>query len=230
MHALSKNKGWTPFNILRTAICLVISIGLSLTCIVSTSPDARTNFMGSPWMLPTITLCYFCVLVLTHIPHPRWGLGKYAKEDYREVSEHKPRELLPTGKGSATTTAPHERVYNRSLSDEYDDDEEEEDDPNNPHRSLRRAQRREQQLQRTGSMRHREKDHRSAGPLRTASHLSDDVHRQRQDTGLAVFDDRRVSLLSGDADRMMSPSPSPPASPPPSSPPARRPSQRRNYR
>lgn len=213
MHALSKNKGWTPFNILRTAICFVIAIGLSLTCIVTTNPAARVAFMSSPWMLPTITICYFAVLVLTHLPHPKFGLGKYAtKDEYRGMNEHtKPRELLPTRKNAAAIAGgdggPRERVYSRSRGssdyDEESDDEDDDDHRENPHRSLRRAQRRE----RTNSMRFKEKD-RSAHHQhqRTDTHLSDEAHHP-----------------------MMSPSPSPPASPPPTNLPARGPSQRRDY-
>lgn len=86
MHIISKQRGWTPFNLFRTAICIALALGLALTTLVATNEDAINTFMGSPWMLPTITLSYFAALVLTHLPHPRrFGLGKYERGSYKEV-------------------------------------------------------------------------------------------------------------------------------------------------
>ncbi|KAK8874039.1 bacterial low temperature requirement A protein-domain-containing protein [Apiospora arundinis] len=86
MHIISKRRGWSPFNIFRTGVCIALSIGLSLITIVATNEDAVDNFMGSPWMLPTITLSYFTALVLTHLPHPRrFGLGHFRRGAYKEV-------------------------------------------------------------------------------------------------------------------------------------------------
>lgn len=224
MHALSKHAGWTPFNIARTAVCVIIAICLSLTCILVTKPSALAVFLNSPWILPTITISYFVVLVLTHIPHPpRFGLGAHATtKEYREVEHKGGRELLPTRKeaaADAAAVAPHKRVYNRSRSrsvSEYSDDDEEGevqqgghyDHPDARRRSLRAAQRRGE---RSASM--REVD-RSAvpPPLKpNGANLSD--HR-RHDSGFGAYDGRGDNPYSPDVDRMMSPSPSPPASPP----------------
>ncbi|KAK8138327.1 hypothetical protein PG984_001707 [Apiospora sp. TS-2023a] len=88
MHIISKQRGWTPFNLFRTAICIALALGLALTTLVATNEVAVDTFMGSPWMLPTITLSYFTALVLTHLPHPRrFGLGKYGRGTYKEVHE-----------------------------------------------------------------------------------------------------------------------------------------------
>ncbi|KAK7940990.1 uncharacterized protein PG986_013377 [Apiospora aurea] len=90
MHCISKQHGWTPFNIARTGVCVALALGLALTAAVATNEDAADTFMGSPWMLPTITLSYFAALVLTHLPHPRkFGLGRFGRGTYTEVDHER---------------------------------------------------------------------------------------------------------------------------------------------
>ncbi|KAI1460386.1 hypothetical protein F4805DRAFT_417368 [Annulohypoxylon moriforme] len=96
MHVISKRKGWSPFNIFRTAICISISIILALLTIIAANQEAvlenasNTAFVGSRWMLPTITISYFIVLVLTHLPHPSgFCMGHFRKRNYDEVEEAK---------------------------------------------------------------------------------------------------------------------------------------------
>ncbi|KAI0172162.1 bacterial low temperature requirement A protein-domain-containing protein [Hypoxylon sp. FL1284] len=101
MHVISKRKGWSPFNIFRTVVCIAIAIVLALLTIIASNQDAffrqesYTTFIGSPWMLPTITLCYFFVLVLTHLPHPSasWCTGHLRegrrRRGYKEVEEQR---------------------------------------------------------------------------------------------------------------------------------------------
>ncbi|KAI1379633.1 hypothetical protein F4677DRAFT_338085 [Hypoxylon crocopeplum] len=92
MHVISKRKGWSPFNIFRTAICIALSIFLALLTIIVADQDAvlnnesKTDFLRSPWMLPTITLTYFVVLILTHLPHPSgFCMGNFRRGTYKEV-------------------------------------------------------------------------------------------------------------------------------------------------
>ncbi|KAK8125377.1 uncharacterized protein PG998_001136 [Apiospora kogelbergensis] len=90
MHIISKRQGWSPFNYVRTGVCLAISICLLLITTMATNEDAINNFMGSPWMLPIITLSYFTALVLTHLPHPRgFWLGKFRRGVYKGVEEQR---------------------------------------------------------------------------------------------------------------------------------------------
>jgi hypothetical protein len=90
MHIISKRKGWTAFNILRTGICMVLSIGLALTATVATNHIAINGFMDSAWQLPSITISYFLVLVLTHVPHPpTLGPGRSKRGRYEEVEGQK---------------------------------------------------------------------------------------------------------------------------------------------
>ncbi|KAI2620637.1 hypothetical protein GGS26DRAFT_570434 [Hypomontagnella submonticulosa] len=92
MHVISKRKGWSPFNIFRTAICICISVILALLTIIAANKDAvlrqeaRTAFFASPWMLPTIAISYFLVLVMTHLPHPSgFCMGNFRRGAYKEV-------------------------------------------------------------------------------------------------------------------------------------------------
>ncbi|KAH7327756.1 bacterial low temperature requirement A protein-domain-containing protein [Stachybotrys elegans] len=70
MHILSRRRGWSLFNILRTAFVFLIGLALSLTSLLALNRTLVTNFIDSPWLLPTVTICYVLVLVLTHLPHP----------------------------------------------------------------------------------------------------------------------------------------------------------------
>lgn len=129
MHIISKRRGWTPFNILRTLVCISISIVLALLTLVVANQDAvfrgdrRTAFYGSSWMLPTITISYFVVLVLTHLPHPSgFWMGSFRKGTYKAVQ-------VPRGPKGVQTPPPlrnnhhlmdYEEGRVESSSGEYD--------------------------------------------------------------------------------------------------------------
>ncbi|OTA99764.1 hypothetical protein M426DRAFT_251883 [Hypoxylon sp. CI-4A] len=105
MHIISKRRGWSPFNIFRTGISIGISITLALLACVAANQDRvldrahGTSFVGSSWMLPTITIAYFIVLVSTHLPHPTsFGLGHFGRGTYNEVD-------LESGKDSKDNRA-----------------------------------------------------------------------------------------------------------------------------
>lgn len=56
--------------------------------------------MGSAWMLPSITLVYFLCLALTHVPHPKFGLGRYgANQQYLNIEKQKPEMIHDDGHG-----------------------------------------------------------------------------------------------------------------------------------
>ncbi|KAI1503799.1 hypothetical protein F5X99DRAFT_374463 [Biscogniauxia marginata] len=107
MHIISKRNGWSPFNIFRTAICIVISICLAVLSALASDQEAiwngqgATSFIGSSWMLPTIAICYFVVLLITHLPHPSnfaGGHGKYSEiEEAKDVKENHPLKNIPPG-------------------------------------------------------------------------------------------------------------------------------------
>lgn len=70
MHILSKRRGWSYFNIFRASTAFIIGVGLSLVALIGTNAELADGFLQTPWQLPTITICYFCILALTHLPHP----------------------------------------------------------------------------------------------------------------------------------------------------------------
>ncbi|KAI2621185.1 hypothetical protein GGR54DRAFT_600513 [Hypoxylon sp. NC1633] len=101
MHVISKRRGWSPFNIFRTAVCISLSIFLALLTLIAANQDAviseenYTSFVGSSWMLPTIVLTYFIVLIMTHLPHPGgFCLGHFRKGTYKEVNEARETHAL----------------------------------------------------------------------------------------------------------------------------------------
>ncbi|KAI5860002.1 hypothetical protein GGS23DRAFT_257914 [Durotheca rogersii] len=101
MHVISKRKGWSPFNIFRTAVCISIALILSLLTVIAANRDAVINktkeytaFVGSVWMLPVITIFYFVALVLTHVPHPSgFCTGAYKRGAYKEVAAHREKPV-----------------------------------------------------------------------------------------------------------------------------------------
>ncbi|VUC27326.1 unnamed protein product [Clonostachys rosea] len=70
MHLLSKQKGWSIFNMFRVGLVLLMGIGLGLVPVLHTNPTHLTTFLLTPWQLPAVTIVYFIVLILTHLPHP----------------------------------------------------------------------------------------------------------------------------------------------------------------
>ncbi|ORY57580.1 uncharacterized protein BCR38DRAFT_528055 [Pseudomassariella vexata] len=70
LYIIAKDDGWTKFDVLRTMFAVDVAIGLGLVCLVAKDDDTAESFLGSPWMLPTMTICYFAVLVVSYIPDP----------------------------------------------------------------------------------------------------------------------------------------------------------------
>jgi hypothetical protein len=69
MFAIAK-KHWVPFTVIRTFFFFLMGLGLALVSLIAKSEDASDNYLTSPWLLPTICLVFFVVLLLTHLPHP----------------------------------------------------------------------------------------------------------------------------------------------------------------
>lgn len=70
MALVSKRRGWSVFNISRTAFVFTIGLGLCLVSLINTNHDKTDYFLTTPWPLPTIMLCFLAVLIITHLPHP----------------------------------------------------------------------------------------------------------------------------------------------------------------
>lgn len=66
LHAVSKRRGWTSFNILRSVLVVALGLGLALAPIAIT----RRSLYTTIWALPSICIVLIIVLVITHVPHP----------------------------------------------------------------------------------------------------------------------------------------------------------------
>lgn len=47
-----------------------MGLGLALISLLTFNQGALSNFLPTPWPLPTIAICYFVILVFSHIPEP----------------------------------------------------------------------------------------------------------------------------------------------------------------
>ncbi|CAG9941691.1 unnamed protein product [Clonostachys rosea f. rosea IK726] len=79
LHLISKRKGWTIFNIARTSAVVTIGVGLCLVALINTNETGLDNFTQTPWQLPIIVICFFTVLVLTHMPTPQEIMEKFRR-------------------------------------------------------------------------------------------------------------------------------------------------------
>ncbi|KAK9800079.1 hypothetical protein SCARD494_01872 [Seiridium cardinale] len=70
MYSFTKKSGWTPFIIFRTTLFGLMGLGLALVELISKNDERRLNYLLTPWLLPTICIVFFVVLLLSHLPHP----------------------------------------------------------------------------------------------------------------------------------------------------------------
>ncbi|KAH7024376.1 uncharacterized protein B0I36DRAFT_161900 [Microdochium trichocladiopsis] len=54
----------------RTAVFFLLGIGLSLVTLVSLDDNKTSNFLFTPWMLPTLCFVFLFVIILTHVESP----------------------------------------------------------------------------------------------------------------------------------------------------------------
>ncbi|KAK7916936.1 hypothetical protein PG985_010544 [Apiospora marii] len=72
-HALTMTKSrWSPFDYVRVGLFAAVAIALGLIPLMSTPAhrEHAVDYYVSPWILPTVCLAVFGVLVLTHIHRP----------------------------------------------------------------------------------------------------------------------------------------------------------------
>ncbi|KAH7329660.1 hypothetical protein B0I35DRAFT_474234 [Stachybotrys elegans] len=79
--AITRQRAWKAWPIIRTCINLFLSLSIGLVAILYYFEDARMRFLGTPWLLPMICLIQFVMLLITHIrtERPPW-LFKRATE------------------------------------------------------------------------------------------------------------------------------------------------------
>lgn len=64
---LSQVRPWRPWPLARAIINMLLAVGMGLVATLYYSTDNLENYLVSPWLLPTICLVWFTVLVLTHV-------------------------------------------------------------------------------------------------------------------------------------------------------------------
>jgi hypothetical protein len=64
---ISRIRPWRPWPLARTIINMLFAVGMGLVATLYYSGNSLENYLNSPWLLPTICLVWFAVLVLTHI-------------------------------------------------------------------------------------------------------------------------------------------------------------------
>jgi hypothetical protein len=70
MYAITKRRDWTPFITFRTVLFMLLGLGLALVDLITKNEERVDNYLFTPWLLPTICIVFFVVLLLTHLPHP----------------------------------------------------------------------------------------------------------------------------------------------------------------
>ncbi|KAB5536050.1 hypothetical protein GE09DRAFT_971537 [Coniochaeta sp. 2T2.1] len=66
----SRTKRWTAWNYTRAALNFLFGIGLCLLSLIQLNVEHADAFRSSPWVLPTLLLVFFTVLVINHLPRP----------------------------------------------------------------------------------------------------------------------------------------------------------------
>lgn len=64
---ISHIRPWRPWPLARTIINILLALGMGLVATLYYSDDHLLIYLYSPWLLPTICIVWFTVLVLTHI-------------------------------------------------------------------------------------------------------------------------------------------------------------------
>ncbi|KAF4470953.1 bacterial low temperature requirement a [Fusarium albosuccineum] len=67
---ISRTTPWTKWSIARNVIFTLLGVGMSLVALLNYNANDAVAFQTSAWMLPTITLVWLVILILTHIRNP----------------------------------------------------------------------------------------------------------------------------------------------------------------
>lgn len=64
----SRTRQWSAFNYVRAGTNFLVGIALCLVALIILNSDHVQAFTNTPWLLPTICLTFFFILVLNHLP------------------------------------------------------------------------------------------------------------------------------------------------------------------
>jgi hypothetical protein len=108
----SRTKRWTPWNYTRAALNFLFGIGFCLVSLIQLNDEHAADFQSSPWVLPTLLIAFFTVLVLNHLPHPPPVFFKR-----KNASEQK---LVAEGRANSWDVIGHLGYRNRRDHDKVD--------------------------------------------------------------------------------------------------------------
>ncbi|KAF4335948.1 bacterial low temperature requirement a [Fusarium beomiforme] len=107
---ISRTKPWSKWAVTRHIIFTLLGLGTSLVALIRYSETRSAEYQQSSWMIPTITIVWLVVLVLTHIRNPPplffkgsqpfWGKRKSNEPSYDYVM---PAEGQTAYKGASHT-------------------------------------------------------------------------------------------------------------------------------
>ncbi|KAH8912512.1 hypothetical protein BR93DRAFT_933503 [Coniochaeta sp. PMI_546] len=108
----SRTKRWTPWNYTRAALNFLFGVGFCLVSLIQFNDQHAWEFQSSPWVLPTLLIAFFTVLVLNHLPHPPPVFFKRV-----DAAERKP---VAGGRTSSWDVVGHLGYRNRRDHDKVD--------------------------------------------------------------------------------------------------------------
>ena len=90
---VSRTKKFTLFNYVRIGLNMLLALGLCLVTLLGLNENDMDAYNNTPWIMPTICLTFFIVLVVNHLPHPsRFSFfrsrGRHSDEGTAFLGEH----------------------------------------------------------------------------------------------------------------------------------------------
>ncbi|KAF9772040.1 hypothetical protein IL306_010303 [Fusarium sp. DS 682] len=109
---ISRTKPWSKWAFTRHIIFILLGLGTSLVALIRYSQTRSAEYQQSSWMIPTITIVWLVVLVLTHIrnPPPLFFKGSQSFWSKRKSNEQSYDYVMPTEGQTAYKGAQHTQV------------------------------------------------------------------------------------------------------------------------
>ncbi|KAM0344253.1 hypothetical protein ACHAPU_007779 [Fusarium lateritium] len=108
---ISRTRPWSKWAIIRHTIFTLLGVGTSLVACLRYNEEKAANFQVSAWMLPTITLVWVIVLVLTHVRNPPPLFFKGSQSFWsRKREEVSYNYTMPSEAQTAYKGVPHSEV------------------------------------------------------------------------------------------------------------------------
>jgi hypothetical protein len=108
---ISRTRPWSKWAITRHTIFALLGMGTSLVACLRYNQEQANKFQVSAWMLPTITLVWVVVLVMTHIRNPPPLLFKGSESFWsRKKGESSYSYTMPSEGQTAYKAVPHTRI------------------------------------------------------------------------------------------------------------------------